>query len=62
MVQENFEEYLRQKHIDPDAFQKAMPDHWTELKESFRILGAGAFDARKKFLLNNLRLQFRLPA
>ncbi len=53
-----FEAYLHGKQIDSDAFKAAYKDEWEKYKSEFDRSGSAAFDARKKFFLNNLRLQF----
>lgn len=58
----NFENYLREKRIDVDRFRATAPEEWERMASHFTALGSHAFDARKKFLINNIRLQFPLSA
>ncbi len=53
-----FETYLDKKQIDSHAFKTVYGKEWERFRSEFDHLGEAAFDARKKFFLNNLRLQF----
>ena len=55
-----FEEFLEKKRIDGAAYRRALEAEWNQFKEEYEQSGEAAFDARKKFFLNNLRLQFPL--
>ena len=55
-----FEEFLKKKWIDGEAYKKAMEAEWNQFKQEYEQSGEAVFDARKKFFLNNLRLQFPL--
>ncbi|MEM0999854.1 MAG: hypothetical protein AAGN35_22570 [Bacteroidota bacterium] len=58
---EQFEEYLRQKRIDPQQFREALPEEWNALVREFLAAGEKSFDQQKKFLLNPWRSEFPLP-
>ena len=55
-----FDEFLKKKRIDGEAYKKAMKAEWGQFRKEYEQSGEAAFDARKKFFLNNLRLQFPL--
>ena len=55
-----FDEFLEKKRIDGEAYKQAMESEWNQFREEYEKSGEAAFDARKKFFLNNLRLQFPL--
>lgn len=55
-----YEEYLRQKKIDPEQFQKAEPERYAEWAQLFGQLSADSFTAQKKFLINNVRRLYLL--
>ena len=54
----SFEDFLRSKLIDSVAFEKALSDMFQQFRNEFELGGAEAFDQRKKFYLNSLRLEF----
>ena len=55
-----FEEFLEKKRIDSAAYRRALEAEWNQFRKEYEQSGEAAFDARKKFFLNNLRLQFPL--
>lgn len=55
-----FEEFLKKKRIDSVKFKASLAQEWLGFMIEFDQSGEAAFDARKKFFLNNLRLQFPL--
>lgn len=46
------------KQIDVARFRSDLPDFWERLRDEFDAGGEAAFDARNKFHINNLRLQY----
>ena len=58
MVMDKFVDYLGKKQIDAQRFRESWPDEESRLRNEFQQGGAIAFELRKKFLLNNLRLEF----
>ena len=55
---DKFETYLSQKRIDAQRFRQSLPTEHERLAQEFVAGGEKAFDLRKKFLLNNLRLEY----
>lgn len=55
-----FDEYLRSKKIDSQAFQSAEPEHWQQLKTLFEQVHPESFTSQKKFLINDIRRQYHL--
>lgn len=60
MEQSKFEDFLVKKRIDSNAFRSSYEEEWLKFRSEFDRSGEASFDARKKFMLNNLRLQFPL--
>ena len=56
----DFEEYLKNKKIDSDAFRKAQKEKWNELKTLFEQVHPESFTAQKKFLINDIRRKYLL--
>ncbi len=56
------EDYLSGKKIDPALFRAAEPARWAEFRTSFEGVHPDSFTAQKKFLLNDLRRRYLLPA
>lgn len=54
-------DYLLKKKIFEKALKENLPEVWEKFYRTFPQEGAASFDARNKFLINNLRLQFPLP-
>lgn len=54
----DFDEYLIQKKIDADQFQKNEPDRYTEWKREFGQVSPASFTVQKKFLLNDTRRKY----
>lgn len=57
---DSFQQYLASKKVSAQQFQKELPFLWEKLEREYDLSGKNAFDARQKFQLNNLRLQFPL--
>lgn len=55
-----FDEYLKQKKIDADAFQKADQARFGEWNELFKTIHPDSFTAQKKFLINDIRRRYLL--
>ncbi len=55
-----FEEYLIQKNIDSQKFQRVESERYTEFKSLFERIHPDSFTAQKKFLINDLRRKFIL--
>jgi hypothetical protein len=58
----SFEEYLVQKKINGEVFRKKKPDLYAEWKALFEEVHPESFTLQKKFLINNIRREFLLPA
>ena len=56
-----FEEYLRSKKIDAQAFKASDLSRFAEWEQLFSALHADSFTAQKKFLVNAIRRRYRLP-
>lgn len=55
-----FEEYLKKKKINPDAFKAERPDEYKKLKDFFDGSGEANFNNAKKFIINQIRRDFHL--
>ena len=55
-----FTAFLQRKKIAADAFAQAQPDAFAKAEAEYAVLGAVAFDQRKKFYINDWRLMFPL--
>lgn len=55
-----FEEYLRSKKIDSEAFKNGDEARWTEFSKVFNQVHPKSFTAQKLFLINGLRRSFPL--
>jgi hypothetical protein len=51
----DYETYLIEKKIDPEAFRDNEPDKWQSFKVIFESVHPNSFTVQKKFLLNDLR-------
>ena len=54
----DFEAYLIKKKIDTQSFQNLNSQLWIEMKQLFETIGYLNFDQRKKYFINQWRLQF----
>jgi hypothetical protein len=52
----NFEEFLTKKKVDGEKLKKINPQLYNALLVAYNTLGTKAFDQRKKFILNELRI------
>ena len=57
-----FEEYLAGKRIDAARFRQGEPMRWLEFEAIFGQMHPESFTTQKKFLLNDLRRRYLLPA
>ena len=55
-----FEEWLRSKKIDPEAFRKGSSVQWEEFRRDFDAMSPVAFDLQKKFFINPIRRLYPL--
>ncbi len=55
-----FDDYLRKKKIDADAFKKAETDLYSSLKEVYDQMHPDSFTAQKLFLINPIRRKYQL--
>lgn len=55
-----FEEYLRTKKIDTEAFKKADTLRFQEWRTLFETMHPESFTAHKKFLINDIRRRYHL--
>ena len=53
-----FDEYLKQKKIDADAFENADNTRFWEWSELFKTMHPESFTAQKKFLINDIRRRY----
>ncbi|MFD2933778.1 hypothetical protein [Spirosoma flavum] len=53
-----FEEYLIQKKISADQFQRAEPERYNEWQREFMEMHPQSFTIQKKFLLNDTRRKY----
>jgi hypothetical protein len=58
----NFEEYLLGKKIDPAAFRQHEAERFQEWQNLYEQLHPESFTAQKKFLINEIRRKYLLPA
>lgn len=56
----DFQEYLKEKKIDPVKFQRSEPLLYAELAGLFGQLHPASFTAQKLFLINPIRRKYRL--
>jgi hypothetical protein len=55
-----FEEYLKSKKIDPEAFQKNNHETFIEWKKLFEQMHPASFTSRFLFKINSIRRTFHL--
>lgn len=55
-----FEDYCTSKNINPEAFSKAEPALFKELKEVFNQVSPVSFNQQKLYLINNIRRKYQL--
>jgi hypothetical protein len=55
-----FEEYLLEKKINSEAFRQQDSEKWNRLRLLFGQVHPDSFTMQKKFLINDLRRQYRL--
>lgn len=55
-----FEEYLREKKIDPDKFKTSEQEQYAELKRIFDQVHPNSFTQQKLFLINKIRRTYQL--
>jgi hypothetical protein len=55
-----FEEYLREKNIDPIKFQSAENELYLRFESEFLQMHPNSFTSQKKFFINDLRRRFQL--
>jgi hypothetical protein len=55
-----FEEYLSAKKINHETFLWADPEKYLELKKIFNQVHPESFTLQKKFLINDLRIKYRV--
>jgi hypothetical protein len=54
----SFAEFVRNKGIDAEAFQKAFPDLYAQYSHTYDVGGANMLEYGKKFFWNDLRIEF----
>lgn len=57
-MEQEFEDYLRKKKIDPKAFQANEPDTFSSFKDQFFHIHPQSFTMQKLFLINMLRRKY----
>ena len=55
-----FEEYLRSKKIDSEAFKKGDASRWNEFKVIFDQVNPASFTLQKLYLINRIRRAYHL--
>ena len=55
-----FQEYLKAKKIDANAFSKADPARFAEWQSLFVTMHPESFTGHKKFLINEIRRRYHL--
>ncbi|MEM7038065.1 MAG: hypothetical protein AAF570_13865 [Bacteroidota bacterium] len=55
-----FEAFLQQNKIQASSFKRTLLQEWEAMEREFGAMGEKSFEKRKRFLLNNLRLEFPL--
>ena len=55
-----FEEYLKSKKIDEEAFRKADQARFEEWRTLFASMHPDSFTAQKKFLVNEIRRRYHI--
>lgn len=55
-----FEEYLKEKNIDPIRFKEEETSLYRRFESEFSQISANSFTAQKKFFINDLRRRFLL--
>jgi len=53
-----FDEYLKEKKIDPIKFKAGEPDRYEEFKKVFDQVHPNSFTQQKLFLINKLRRSY----
>lgn len=53
-----FEEYLKNKKIDPKKFRNGQPEQFDEWNSIFQKVHPESFTQQKLFLINNLRRMY----
>lgn len=56
----DFEEYLKNKKIDADAFKKSDATIWNEWQQQFEQMHPKSFTAQKLYLINDIRRKYTL--
>jgi len=57
---DTFEEYLKKKKIDSDAFREAEAETWLEWKKLYERMHPDSFTSQKLFLINPVRRKYPL--
>ena len=57
---EDFEAFLIQKNIDPEAFKKGETFVYLKWAQEFAIYHSESFVMQKKFFINNIRRKYQL--
>ncbi|MCE3006997.1 MAG: hypothetical protein LW884_01435 [Bacteroidetes bacterium] len=52
--------FFQKKKIDTAALATAEPQLWAHICQEYALLGAAAYEQRKKFYLNDWRLRYPL--
>ena len=58
MENQKFEDYLRQKKIDPELFRSHEPELWHEYNDIFNQVHPASFTAQKLFKINAIRRRY----
>lgn len=55
-----FDDYLKEKKIDPEQFKISEPDQYEEFLSIFDQVHPNSFTQQKLFLINQIRRRFQL--
>jgi hypothetical protein len=54
----SYRAFIQQKGVNPDAFQRALPQLFAQYEKEFEVGGPHTLEYQKKFFWNDLRLEF----
>ncbi|WP_420316689.1 hypothetical protein [Ekhidna sp.] len=55
-----FDEYLKEKKIDPKKFKSGEPEQYADFERIFDLIHPNSFTQQKLFLINNIRRNYIL--
>ena len=60
MENQDFDNYLKQKKIDPELFRSGEPEKWEDYRNIFNEVHPASFTAQKLFKINAIRRKYPL--